>query len=73
LDTECDSVDKLATVTAETIGQPDYATITSFRAWPTPARVLAEIGGDRNRFTDARALTAFEGSALSREHPGTAS
>jgi transposase len=44
---------------------PDYAIITSFPglADSTGARVLAEIGNDRARFTDARALKAYAGSA----------
>ena len=44
---------------------PDYAIITSFPglADSTGARVLAEIGDDRARFTDARALKAYAGSA----------
>jgi hypothetical protein len=43
----------------------DYAIITSFPglADSTGARVLAEIGDDRARFTDARALKAYAGSA----------
>jgi Transposase IS116/IS110/IS902 family len=66
LDTECDSVDELATITAEAFAQhQDYPTITSFPglADTARARVLAEIGNDRNRFTDTRALKAIAGSA----------
>ncbi|MCE7003278.1 IS110 family transposase [Kibdelosporangium philippinense] len=66
LDTECDSVNELAAATADAFAQhPDYAIITSFPglADTTGARVLAEIGDDRDRFTDARALQAFAGSA----------
>lgn len=66
LDIECDSVDRLAAATAETFVQhPDYAIITSFPglADTAGARVLAEIGDDRDRFADARALKAFAGSA----------
>lgn len=66
LNTECDSVEELANATAEAFAQhPDYAIITSFPglADTTGARVLAELGDDRSRFTDARALKAFAGSA----------
>lgn len=66
LDTECGSVDELAAATAEVFAQhPDYAIITSFPglADTAGARVLAEIGDDRSRFDDARALKAFAGSA----------
>jgi transposase len=44
---------------------PDYAIIVSFPglADSTGARMLAEIGDDRTRFTDARALKAYAGSA----------
>jgi transposase len=66
LDTKCGSVDELAAATAETFVQhPDYAIITSFPglADTAGARVLAEIGDDRDRFVDARALKAFAGSA----------
>ncbi len=66
LDTECGSVDELATTTATAFAQhPDYAIITSFPglADTAGARLLGEIGDDRDRFTDARALKAFAGSA----------
>jgi hypothetical protein len=44
---------------------PDHQIITSFvgLADVTGARLLAEIGDDRTRFADARALKAFAGSA----------
>src|SRR5205085_10983859 len=44
---------------------PDYQIITSFPglADVSGAIVLAEIGDDRNRFTDERGLQAFAGSA----------
>ena len=44
---------------------PDAAIITSFPGLGklTGARVLAEIGDDRDRFADARGLKAFAGSA----------
>jgi transposase len=66
LNTECANVDRLAQATAEAFQQhPDYETITSFPGLgdQTGARVLAEIGDDRDRFTDARALKAYAGSA----------
>lgn len=44
---------------------PDAEVITSFPGLGSlaGARVLAEIGDDRNRFADARGLKAFAGSA----------
>ena len=44
---------------------PDHEIITSFPGLAdlTGARVLAEIGDDRARFADARALKAYAGSA----------
>ena len=66
LDTACANVDELGQASAELFQQhPDYAIITSFPglADSTGARVLAEIGDDRARFTDARALKAYAGSA----------
>jgi transposase len=66
LDTACNSVDDLGQASAELFQQhPDYAIITSFPglADSTGARVLAEIGDDRARFADARALKAYAGSA----------
>jgi transposase len=44
---------------------PHHHIITSFPGLAdlTGARVLAEIGDDRNRFADARALKAYAGSA----------
>ncbi|WP_156425980.1 IS110 family RNA-guided transposase [Nocardia jinanensis] len=44
---------------------PDHAIITSFPGLAdlTGARMLAEIGDDRRRFADARALKAYAGSA----------
>jgi transposase len=66
LDTACSSVEDLGRAAAESFQQhPDYAIITSFPglADSTGARVLAEIGDDRARFADARALKAYAGSA----------
>jgi transposase len=66
LDTACHSVEDLGQASAELFQtHPDYAIITSFPglADSTGARVLAEIGDDRARFSDARALKAYAGSA----------
>jgi len=59
LDTACANVDDLGHASAELFQQhPDHAIMTSFPglADSTGARVLAEIGDDRARFADARAL-----------------
>jgi transposase len=59
-------VDDLGHAAAEVFQlHPDYGIITSFPgpADSTGARVLAEIGDDRARFADARALKAYAGSA----------
>ncbi len=66
LDTASTNVDELGQASAELFQtHPDYEIITSFPglAESTGARVLAEIGDDRNRFADARALKAYAGSA----------
>ena len=66
LDTACNSVEDLGRAAAELFQtHPDYAIIISFPglADSTGARVLAEIGDDRARFADARALKAYAGSA----------
>jgi transposase len=66
LDAMCTSIDQLTAALTETFGQhPDYEIITSFPglADVSGAIVLAEIGDDRTRFTDDRALQAFAGSA----------
>jgi len=66
LNAECASVEQLAEAAGETFRQhPDHAIITSLPglADVTGARVLAEIGDDRSRFADARALKAYAGSA----------
>jgi transposase len=60
------NIDQLAAAIDKNFRQhPDYAIITSFPglAEVTGARVLAEIGDDRARFADARALKAYAGSA----------
>jgi transposase len=66
LEAACDSADELATATAESFTQhPDAHIITSFPGLSelTGARVLAELGDDRTRFTDARAVKAYAGAA----------
>ena len=66
LDTACTNVAELGEAAAELFRQhPDYTIITSFPglADSTGSRVLAEIGDDRTRFADARALKAYAGSA----------
>jgi transposase len=66
LNAECDSVDQLADATTAAFRQhPDHQVITSFPGLgeQTGARLLAEIGDDRARFTNARSLKAFAGSA----------
>ncbi|MGY3199983.1 transposase [Streptomyces sp. TE5632] len=66
LDAACSSVDDLTQATVESFDtNPDAEIISSF---PGPgsltgARVLAEIGDDRSRFTDAKGLKAFAGAA----------
>jgi transposase len=62
----CSSVDQLTTALTEAFAQhPDQHIITSFPglAEVSGAIVLAEIGDDRSRFVDDRALQAFAGSA----------
>ncbi|MFR9774366.1 IS110 family transposase [Nocardia sp. SC052] len=66
LDAACSGADDLEQAAAEEFRKhPDYAVITSFPglAEVTGARVLAEIGDDRDRFADDRALKAYAGSA----------
>lgn len=66
LDTECASAEELdQAATAAFRQHPDHDIITSFPGLgeTTGARVFAEIGDDRDRFADARALKAFAGSA----------
>ena len=66
LDTACANVEHLGSASAELFRtHPDYAIIISFPglADSAGARVLAEIGDDRHRFADARALKAYAGSA----------
>jgi transposase len=66
LDAECASVEELGQACLEAFRQhPDYEVITSFPGLAdlSGARVLAEIGDDRDRFSSARSLKAFAGSA----------
>lgn len=66
LDAACQACDDLASDTEELFLQhPDAEIITSFPglATLTGARILAEIGDDRARFTHADNLKAFAGSA----------
>ncbi len=66
LDATCRSVDDLAAATEEAfLSHPDAEIITSFPGLSVTsgARVLAEIGNDRHRFVDARALKAYAGAA----------
>jgi transposase len=62
----CRSVDDLATATEQAfLAHPDAEIITSFPglSMMSGARVLAEVGDDRKRFADARALKAYAGAA----------
>lgn len=62
----CNSADDLAEAAVELFEQhPEAKIITSFPGLGalTGARVLAEIGDDRNRFADAKAYKAYAGSA----------
>jgi transposase len=66
LDAECAAVERLTQAISEAFREhPDHQIITSFPGLGdvTGARVLAEIGDDRSRFVDARALKAYAGSA----------
>ncbi|MFE4999376.1 IS110 family transposase [Streptomyces mirabilis] len=66
LEATCRAADDLAGAVEETFPQhPDAEVILSFPGLGVQlgARVLAEIGDDRHRFTDARGLKAYAGSA----------
>jgi transposase len=66
LDAACCNVERLGKATAEAFrAHPDHHIISGFPAIgdTTGARLLGEIGDDRNRFSDARALKAYAGSA----------
>ena len=65
-DAACTAADELAEAAKTHFEQhPDAKIITSFPGLGslTGARVLAEIGDDRTRFTDPRGLKAYAGSA----------
>ncbi|WUO18417.1 IS110 family transposase [Streptomyces sp. NBC_00287] len=62
----CNSVIDLAAATEEAfLAHPDADIITSFPGLSvlSGARVLAELGDDRSRFADARAVKAYAGAA----------
>ncbi|MFE5754632.1 IS110 family transposase [Streptomyces massasporeus] len=66
LEAACTAADDLARAVEEAFPQhPDADVILSFPGLGVQlgARVLAEIGDDRHRFTDARGLKAYAGSA----------
>lgn len=66
LDAACTSADDLAEAAAESFEKhPDAEIITGFPGLSalSGARVFAEIGDDRARFTDAKGLKAYAGSA----------
>ena len=65
-DAACASADDLEAAATESFNQhPDAGIITSFPGLGalTGARVLAETGDDRSRFTDANGLKAYAGAA----------
>jgi transposase len=66
LDAACTSADDLERAAVESFSQhPDAGIITSFPGLGplTGARVLAEIGDDRSRFSNAKGLKAYAGAA----------
>jgi transposase len=66
LNTECASADQLGEAATEAFQHhPDHAIVTSSPGLGemTAACLFTEIGDDRDRFTDARGLKAFAGSA----------
>jgi transposase len=66
LDAACRAADDLAEAAAEAFAQHhDAEILTSFPGIGplTGARVLGEVGDDRTRFSDARGLKAYAGSA----------
>ncbi|WP_326673183.1 IS110 family transposase [Streptomyces canus] len=66
LEAACRAADDLAEAAAEAFAQhPDAHILTSFPGIGplTGARVLGEIGDDRGRFADARALKAYAGAS----------
>ncbi len=65
-DAACTSADELEAATVASFEtHPDAEIITSFPGLGslTGARVLAELGDDRSRFADARAVKAYAGAA----------
>jgi transposase len=66
LEAACTAADDLAEAVEDTFPQhPDAEIILSFPGLGVQlgARVLAEVGDDRQRFTDARGLKAYAGSS----------
>lgn len=66
LNAACDNADRLEdAATSAFRAHPDASIITSFpgQGELTGARILGEIGDDHDRFTDARGLKAYAGSA----------
>jgi transposase len=66
LNAACQAADDLEQAAIESFNQhPDAGIITSFPGLGplTGARVLAETGDDRSRFTDAKGLKAYAGAA----------
>lgn len=66
LDAACQAADRLAEAVEESFLQhPDSQILLSFPGLGVQlgARVLAEVGDDRARFADARAMKAYAGSA----------
>ena len=66
LDTAVANIAELEHALAEAFAQhPDAAILTSFPGLGTVlgARILGEMGDDRSRFADAKALKAFAGTA----------
>ncbi|WP_425559360.1 IS110 family transposase [Catenulispora yoronensis] len=66
LDAACQSADELEQAATDAFARhPDAEIVSSFPGLGAllGARVLAELGDDRARFTDARALKAYAGSA----------
>lgn len=75
VDATCLSVTQLAVATEEAfLAHPDAEVITSFPGLSvlSGARVLAEIGDDRERFADARAIKAYAGAAPVTRAPAEA-
>lgn len=73
IDASCNSAAGLAAATEEAfLAHPDAEIITSFPGLSvlSGARVLAELGDDRERFADARAMKAYAGAAPITRAPG---